>query len=71
MNKEWEFIHKVHKLVYELDRTADEILRSRLNLTYSQFLILSMLKDKCLKYANEIALALGVSQPAVSRQIEL
>jgi DNA-binding MarR family transcriptional regulator len=75
-------IFKFCKLVAEITRFSDNILRKNTNLTYSQFLVLMAIDCKCLEQGSgkksyncintqkQIAESLSETQAALSRQIE-
>jgi DNA-binding MarR family transcriptional regulator len=57
--------------VFLLDKIADQILQKRMNLGFSQFLVMMTLADQPHAPQKFIAAALDQTQAAVSRQIEL
>lgn len=66
-----DLLHQLHKIVFTVDKAADEILTKNINLTFSQFLILIAVtfKPKCSQ--KDIAKFLNVTEAAISRQILL
>ena len=58
--------YALHKLVFDLDRAADRLLRKRLRISYKRALFLLVLKDQGTITQHELAVALGYSDPAVS-----
>jgi len=58
--------YALHKLVFDLDRAADGLLRKRLNISYKRALFLLVLKHHGTITQHELADALGCSDPAVS-----
>ena len=58
--------YALHKLVLDLDRAADNLLRKRLNISYKRALFLLVLKHHGTITQHELAVALGYSDPAVS-----
>ncbi len=58
--------YALHKLVFDLDRGADGLLRKRLNISYKRALFLLVLKHHGTITQHELAVALGYSDPAVS-----
>ena len=58
--------YALHKLVFDLDRAADGLLRKRLNIPYKRALFLLVLKHHGTITQHELAVALGYSDPAVS-----
>ena len=58
--------YALHKLVFDLDRAADGLLRKRLNISYKRALFLLVLKNHGTITQHELAVALGYSDPAVS-----
>jgi DNA-binding MarR family transcriptional regulator len=58
--------YSLHKLVFMLDRYADELLKTKFNITYKRFLFLAVLQSKENMTQHDLAIALGYSDPAVS-----
>ena len=58
--------YALHKLVFDLDRAADGLLRKRLDISYKRALFLFVLKHHGTVTQHELAVALGYSDPAVS-----
>ena len=58
--------YALHKLVFDLDRAADGLLRRRLKISYKRALFLLVLKHHGTVTQHELAVALGYSDPAVS-----
>ena len=58
--------YALHKLVFDLDRAADSLLRKRFNISYKRALFLLVLKHHGTVTQHELAVALGYSDPAVS-----
>jgi DNA-binding MarR family transcriptional regulator len=61
--------YALHKLVFDLDRAADSLLRKRLNISYKRALFLLVLKHHGTLTQHELAVALGYSDPAVSSML--
>jgi DNA-binding MarR family transcriptional regulator len=59
----------LHRLVFELDRAADQILRAHLGISYKRALFLFVLQYHGTITQHELALALGYSDPAVSTML--
>jgi len=59
----------LHRLVFELDRAADRILRAHLCISYKRALFLFVLQYHGTITQHELALALGYSDPAVSTML--
>jgi DNA-binding MarR family transcriptional regulator len=56
----------LHKLVFALDRAADQFLRADIGISYKRALFLIVLQDRGTLTQHELAVALGYSDPAVS-----
>ena len=63
-------IFKIHHLVLLTDKLASKKLQESVGLSLSQFLLLSMLQCPLAANQKQIAHWLGVSEVAVSKQIE-
>lgn len=61
----------IHQVVFLLDKLADKVLQDKLELTHSQFLILTALENNQSCSQTKIAQFLELTEPAVSRQTEL
>src|SRR5690349_16679167 len=61
----------LHRLVWELDRSADRLLRARCGLPYSRAIFLFTLQRRGTLSQHELALALGYSDPAVSSMLRV
>ena len=61
--------YALHKLVAELDRGADKLLRTHLGLSYKRALFLLVLEHHGTVTQHELANALGYSDPAVSTML--
>lgn len=59
----------LHRLVFELDRAADQLLRTHVGVSYKRALFLLMLQDRGTITQHELAVALGYSDPAVSAML--
>jgi DNA-binding MarR family transcriptional regulator len=59
----------LHKLVFEMDREADKLLRSQIGISYKRILFLVILQHHEAITQHELALALGYSDPAVSAML--
>jgi DNA-binding MarR family transcriptional regulator len=59
----------LHKLVFELDRAADQLLRTHVGISYKRALFLLVLQDQGTITQHELAVALGYSDPAVSSML--
>ena len=65
-----DITYNLHKVVFLLDKIADEILEEKLGMTFSQFKILIAIDHKTMSQ-REIADYWDMTEAAVSRQIEL
>jgi DNA-binding MarR family transcriptional regulator len=61
--------YALHKLVFDLDRAADSLLRKRFNISYKRALFLLVLRHHGTLTQHELAVALGYSDPAVSSMV--
>jgi DNA-binding MarR family transcriptional regulator len=61
--------YRLHKLVFEMDRGADKLLRTHLGISYKRLLFLSVLQIHGTVTQHELAIALGYSDPAVSMML--
>ena len=59
----------LHKLVFELDRAADRLLRTYVGISYKRALFLLVLEAHGTITQHELAVALGYSDPAVSTML--
>ena len=59
----------LYKLVLELDRAADRLLRTHFGISYKRALFLFMLQQCGTVTQHELAVALGYSDPAVSMML--
>ncbi len=59
----------LHKLVFEMDRGADKLLRIHLGISYNRALFLVVLQECGTVTQHELAAALGYSDPAVSTML--
>ena len=59
----------LHKLVFELDRAADQLLRTHMGISYKRVLFLAILHECGTVTQHALALALGYSDPAVSTML--
>jgi DNA-binding MarR family transcriptional regulator len=59
----------LHKLVFEMDREADKLLRTQFGISYKRILFLVVLQHHETITQHELALALGYSDPAVSAML--
>jgi DNA-binding MarR family transcriptional regulator len=59
----------LHKLVLELDRAADNILRRQFGISYKRALFLLALQRQGTLTQHELAIRLGYSDPAVSAML--
>ena len=57
----------LHALVARLDRSADRVLRSELDISYRRFLALFMIRELGATSQRALADRLDVSEPAISR----
>ena len=57
------------KLMFEMDRAADHLLRTQVSISYSRFLFLTVLQHSGTVTQHELAVALGYSDPAVSTML--
>lgn len=66
-----DIAYKIHKAVFVTDKLADSTLKSKLDLTLSQFLILMVVIQNPNVKQIDIADFLELTQAAVSRQIDV
>jgi DNA-binding MarR family transcriptional regulator len=66
-----EITYKIHKAVFLLDKLSDQILQDRLNLGFSQFLVMMVLAGQSKVPQKYVAAQLDQTQAAVSRQIDI
>lgn len=59
----------LHKLIFELDRAADQLLRTQVGISYKRALFLLVLQYHGTITQHELAVALGYSDPAVSAML--
>ena len=59
----------LHKLVLEMDRAADKLLRTHLGISYKRALFLFVLQQHGTITQHALAVALGYSDPAVSTML--
>jgi DNA-binding MarR family transcriptional regulator len=59
----------VGKLMFELDRAADQLLQTHVGISYRRFLFLTVLQHCGTVTQHELAVALGYSDPAVSTML--
>lgn len=59
----------LHALVDRLDRSADQILQAEFELSYRQFLALTVLAELGQGSQRSLAHALGVTEPSASRMV--
>ena len=59
----------LHKLVFELDRAADHLLRTHMGISYKRVLFLAVLQECGTVTQHALAVALGYSDPAVSTML--
>ena len=57
------------KLMFELDRAADQLLQTHVGISYRRFLFLTVLQHCGTVTQHELAIALGYSDPAVSTML--
>jgi DNA-binding MarR family transcriptional regulator len=57
------------KLMFELDRAADQLLQTQVGISYRRFLFLTVLQHCGTVTQHELAVALGYSDPAVSTML--
>jgi DNA-binding MarR family transcriptional regulator len=65
-----DLLYKLHRATFMLDRQGEQILQEQGTLTFSQFLILIAIKHNPNATQCIAARYLGVTQPAVSRQVD-
>jgi DNA-binding MarR family transcriptional regulator len=68
--KNQHLTYSLHKLVFVLDKMADQALKEKIDLTFSQFKVLMAIDHQTVSQ-SDIARHWQMSDPAVSRQIEL
>lgn len=61
--------YALHALVAVLDRGADRILREKLGITFNRYLTLLTLQRLGSATQRELAAALGVTEPSISRSV--
>jgi len=59
----------LHKLVFELDRGADSLLRTHMGISYKRAVFLLVLEQCGTLTQHELAVALGYSDPSVSTML--
>ena len=59
----------IGKLMFEMDRAADQLLQTQVGISYSRFLFLTVLQHSGTVTQHELAVALGYSDPAVSTML--
>ena len=59
----------VGKLMFEIDRAADQLLQTHVGISYRRFLFLTVLQQCGTVTQHELAVALGYSDPAVSTML--
>ena len=57
------------KLMFEIDRAADQLLQTHVGISYRRFLFLTVLQQCGTVTQHELAVALGYSDPAVSTML--
>src|SRR2546430_17719440 len=57
------------KLMFEIDRAADQLLQTHVGISYRRFLFLTVLQHHGTVIQHELAVALGYSDPAVSTML--
>src|SRR5215467_7265235 len=57
------------KLMFEIDRAADQLLQAHVGISYRRFLFLTVLQHCGTVTQHELAVALGYSDPAVSTML--
>lgn len=57
------------KLMFEIERAADQLLQTHVGISYRRFLFLSALQQSGTVTQHELAVALGYSDPAVSTML--
>ena len=57
------------KLMFEIDRAADQLLQTQVGISYRRFLFLTVLQHCGTVTQHELAVALGYSDPAVSTML--
>ncbi|GCE06848.1 MarR family winged helix-turn-helix transcriptional regulator [Dictyobacter aurantiacus] len=57
------------KLMFEIDRAADQLLQTHVGISYRRFLFLTVLQHCGTVTQHELAVALGYSDPAVSTMV--
>ncbi len=57
------------KLMFEIDRAADQLLQTQVGISYKRFLFLIVLQQCGTVTQHELAVALGYSDPAVSTML--
>lgn len=63
-------LHQLHSLIKAIDGAGDQILHNEMGLGFSQFKILSAIKDMPQSSQSRIAVYLSLTPPAISRHIE-
>lgn len=59
----------VGRLMFEIDRAADQLLQEHVGISYRRFLFLTVLQYRGTVTQHELAVALGYSDPAVSTML--
>lgn len=65
----WDVVVRLHKIVFILDRRAHQLIRDRLGLAYSQFMIIMALKHRGRISQVHLAEASGLTAAAISRKV--
>jgi len=60
----------LHRLVFELDRSADRLLRARFAISYRRARFLFALQARGTVTQHDLATALGFSDPAISTMVQ-
>ncbi len=66
-----DILYKIYQSTLAIDKITSDVLKRYTNLTYSQFVVLKCLYFSPQTSQQEIAEYLHITQPAVSRQIDL
>lgn len=65
----WDVVVRLHKIVFILDRRAHQLVRDRLGLAYSQFMIVMALKHRGRISQAGLAESSGLTAAAISRKV--
>jgi DNA-binding MarR family transcriptional regulator len=62
---------QIHKLAFLLEKRADEVLRSELDIGFAQYKVLEAINQNMLARQNMVAMMLDQTEASISRQIKI